>query len=176
MRIRGALLAVSVLLVGTGCASAEEPPTPPSDDVRTTDYEGSGHTPEEVEYAETPPMGGQHDQEPLPCGVYDEPVREENAVHSLEHGAIWVTYDPAQVDAAGVASLESALPGKSIISPYEGLDSPVVATAWNHQLPLDGPDVEGLRDFVDTYLDASTAPEPRVPCDYGVERLEAEDQ
>ena len=29
------------------------------------------------------------------CGIYDKPVPSERAVHNLEHGAIWITYQPS---------------------------------------------------------------------------------
>ena len=52
-----------------------------------------------------PPVGGAHDPEWLECGAYDAPVRDENAVHDLEHGTVWITYDgPARP--ADVAALE----------------------------------------------------------------------
>lgn len=129
------------------------------------------HTELGVEYATTPPMSGDHSQVPLVCGVYDEEVPDEHAVHSLEHGAVWVTYDPEQVDEAGVEQLvDIALDGtdKVIVSPYEGLPAPVVVSAWNRQLRLSGPDDAGLDDFLAAYADGHTSPEPNVSCGYGV--------
>jgi hypothetical protein len=41
-----------------------------------------------------PPAGGPHNPSWQNCGFYDELVRDENAVHSLEHGAVWITYQP----------------------------------------------------------------------------------
>ncbi len=54
----------------------------------------AGHVPGDVDYDQAPPAGGDHDPAWLECGVYDAPVRDENAVHSLEHGTVWVTHDP----------------------------------------------------------------------------------
>src|SRR6478735_10459810 len=65
--------------------------------VETFDNE-SQHVEGVVDYPQTPPAGGAHNPAWLNCGVYTEPVPNENAVHSLEHGAIWVTYDPSMSD------------------------------------------------------------------------------
>lgn len=184
MRSWGALAVVAMLAVTPGCASAGQDPSawagepaalPGSSghtgltEVTVTGY-GSGqpHTPMPVTYAETPPMGGPHHVLPLVCGTYEEPVPAEHAVHSLEHGVVWVTYDPGVVDEAGVRSLERLLPEKAILSPHADLPTPVVVTAWDHQLALTGHRDRGLVDFLAEYGDGHTSPEPRVPCDYGV--------
>ena len=62
------------------------------------------HVESQVSYATSPPVGGDHHPVWLNCGVYDEPVPEEHAVHSLEHGSVWITYDPA-LPAAEVSKL-----------------------------------------------------------------------
>ena len=57
----------------------------------------------------------------LNCGIYDQPVPNENAVHSLEHGAVWVTYDATTVSGDELDALKSQLPSTYIVlSPYEG--------------------------------------------------------
>ena len=69
--------------------------TPPGG-VRSYDVGPPGqHTEGNVDYAQTPPAGGPHDPVWQNCGFYTEPVRDENAVHSLEHGAVWITYLPS---------------------------------------------------------------------------------
>jgi hypothetical protein len=136
------------------------------EDLPTTHVEG------EVDYEQGPPLGGEHAQEWLECGVYDQPVREENVVHSLEHGTIWVTYDPS-LDEVEVSMLEEALPEFGILSPYEGQDAPVVVTTWERQLALEGADDERLGLFVEEYGDGSTAPEPGVGCFGGVVEYDA---
>ncbi len=132
------------------------------DAVRVYDNLEVGHTAKDVDYPQSPPVGGPHDPVWLDCGVYDEPVRDENAVHDLEHGTVWITYDPdADVD---VAALEEVLPQNGIISPYVGLDSPVVVTVWGRQLALDGADDPRLELFIDALGGGETAPEPFASC------------
>jgi hypothetical protein len=130
--------------------------------VQTFDYVGNEHTTDPVTYAQTPPAGGPHDPVWLDCGVYTQQVRNENAVHALEHGTVWITYRPG-TSAADVATLESALGSvkdkKTILSPYPGLPSPAVVTVWNAQLDLNGADDPRLQDFLDFYGDGHTAPE-----------------
>src|SRR5512134_555969 len=53
-----------------------------------------GHSDAPQQYAQTPPAGGVHDDTWQNCGIYDQPVRNEDAVHSLEHGAVWLAYLP----------------------------------------------------------------------------------
>jgi hypothetical protein len=143
--------------------------------VKTYDYVGNEHTTDPVTYTETPPAGGPHDPAWEDCGVYPQPVRNENAVHSLEHGTVWVTYQPG-LSAADVQKLETALgtvkDKKTILSPYPGLPSPVVATVWNAQLDLDGASDPRLQDFLDFYGDGHTAPEAAMAsCAGGVKIL-----
>ena len=130
--------------------------------VKTYDYVGNEHTTDPVTYTETPPAGGPHDPVWLDCGVYTQQVRNENAVHALEHGTVWITYRPG-TSAADVQSLETALgqvkDKKTILSPYPGLPSPVVVTVWNAQLGLTGAGDPRLQDFLDFYGDGHTAPE-----------------
>src|SRR4030042_1315540 len=84
-----------------------------------------------------PPAGGSHEAPWLPCAAYDEPVRNEYAVHALEHGAIWITYQP-DLDAAAIDDLEGyARRSEVIVSHSPGLDSPIVLSAWGRQLRLD---------------------------------------
>jgi hypothetical protein len=125
----------------------------------------ANHVEGEVDYAQTPPAGGDHNAVWLNCGVYSQAVPNVNAVHSLEHGAVWITYDPAQVDADGVAALRAQLPSSyAILSPYEGLPSPIVLSAWNAQVQVDSPSDPRVTEFFTAFWRSTNAPEPNAAC------------
>ena len=91
------------------------------------------HTKQPVDYPQSPPVGGPHNPIWQNCGFYSKPVRNENAVHSMEHGAVWITYSP-DLPNDQVEKIKS-LTQKSYVlaSPYPGLPAPVVASAWGKQ-------------------------------------------
>ena len=125
------------------------------------------HTTEPVTYAQTPPVGGDHAPTWLNCGVYAAPVADELAVHALEHGAVWVTYRP-DLPADQVEKLASSIPDTyMVLSPYEGLPAPVVASAWGTQLVLTGVDDPRLAEFIKTYRQGPQTPEPGAACTGG---------
>ena len=125
----------------------------------------ANHVEGTVAYPQTPPTGGDHNAAWLNCAVYSEPVPNENAVHSLEHGAVWITYDPGAVSDADLDAIQAKLPSSyTILSPYEGLDAPVVMSAWNAQLKLDGADDERMEEFLTAYWRSQTVPEPNGAC------------
>ncbi|XAS67009.1 DUF3105 domain-containing protein [Micrococcaceae bacterium Sec5.7] len=130
----------------------------------------SNHVKGSVSYPQAPPVGGDHSAVPLNCAVYSEPVPNENAVHSLEHGSVWVTYDPARIAGDQLASLRKAIPKTyAILSPYQGLPSPVVASAWGAQVQINSVDDPRIADFIAKYRMAKTAPEPGAPCTGGID-------
>jgi hypothetical protein len=135
--------------------------------VRAYDGLSTVHTRADVDYPQSPPAGGPHAPEWLDCGAYDEPVRDELAVHDLEHGTVWIAYDP-DLDAGDVAALADALPANGILSPYAGLGAPVVVTVWGRQLELDGADDPRLGLFLRTFGGGASAPEPLASCAGGV--------
>lgn len=134
--------------------------------VETFDITDRAHTTDEVDYPQNPPAGGAHAPTWLACGVYDEPVRDENAVHDLEHGTVWITHDP-ELGGDDVEALADQLPDNGLMSPREELPSPVVVTVWGAQLHLDGADDERLGLFLEEYGDGHTAPEFGVTCQGG---------
>lgn len=126
---------------------------------------GAGHVEGVVDYAQTPPAGGEHNQVWLNCGVYEQPVPNENAVHSLEHGAIWVTYDAAKVSGDELATLKTKLPSSYVVlSPFEGLPSPIVLSGWNTQLQLDDAGDPRIAEFFEEYWQSRDVPEPGALC------------
>jgi hypothetical protein len=118
-----------------------------------------------VEYEQTPPTGGPHNAVWLNCGVYDQPVPNENAVHSMEHGAVWVTYNPDDIAGDELETLKSHLPSNYVIlSPYEGMDTPIALSNWNHQLKVDSADDERISEFFEEYWRSQNVPEPNASC------------
>ena len=127
-----------------------------------------------VSYDRVPPAGGPHNAIPLNCGVYTQPVPNENAVHSLEHGAVWITYQPT-LSADQVARLQQLVTSNYvgtdrylIMSPYIGLPSPIVASAWGAQLRVDQASDNRLTDFVHAYAGSGQGGEPGSPCTGGL--------
>ena len=131
--------------------------------VTTYDRLSVSHTSGSVDYPTTPPVGGPHDPVWLECGAYDQPVRDENAVHDLEHGAVWIAYAP-DLAPADVRTLEKQLPQDGIMAPYVGLPAPVVVSVWGRQLRLTGADDARLGLFIATFGHGETAPEPDASC------------
>ncbi|AEW95102.1 MULTISPECIES: DUF3105 domain-containing protein [Streptomycetaceae] len=136
--------------------------------VRSFSGLGRNHVTGTVKYAQTPPVGGNHASVWLNCGIYNAPVPNENAVHSMEHGAVWITYRPS-LPAADVSKLAAAVRGKAytLLSPYPGLPAPVVASAWGKQLKLTDASDARLAKFVHTYAAGPQTPEPGAPCTGG---------
>jgi hypothetical protein len=119
----------------------------------------------EAEYGMNPPAGGNHNQAWLNCGVYTEPQQNENAVHALEHGAVWVTYDPDALSEDEVTTLQDSIPSTyMLLTPYPDLPAPVVASAWGYQVELDGVDDPRLGDFIEKFRQSPDAPEPGAAC------------
>ena len=123
------------------------------------------HTTDPVQYDVIPPAGGPHNPSWLNCGIYEEEQPLEYAVHSLEHGAVWLAYDPEQVDEATIDALRTLAPDRhAIVSPIAGLESPIIASAWGARLQTDDPADERLQQFIDKYWLSPAAPEPNGLC------------
>ncbi len=133
------------------------------------EHQERGHDEHEIEAGDLPPVGGIHSAAWQNCGIYDEPIAIENAVHSLEHGAMWIAYQP-ELPQEDVQSLQEMARGENyvLLSPYPGLRSPVVLTAWETQLELDSVTDERIADFVDRYQQGPTTPERGASCQDGV--------
>ncbi|WP_219419847.1 DUF3105 domain-containing protein [Pseudonocardia nigra] len=121
---------------------------------------------DEPGYASRPPVGGPHATSWAACSgvVFPDPVRDADAVHSLEHGAVWITYDPARTTPVTLEALTGRVRGDPylFLSPYPGLDAPVSLQAWGHRLVLDAPEDSRFEQFIMALRDNPyTPPEPR---------------
>ena len=98
-------------------------------------------------YPTIPPASGPHDPVPLDAGVYSTPPPIGRAIHSLEHAAVIVWYDPATVTPADVQSIQSFFrqadeSNHVIVAPYDYPDQgaagslpsgdAMAVVAWHH--------------------------------------------
>ncbi len=110
-----------------------------------------------------PPAGGPHFAQPQRTGIYDQPVPDGNAVHSLEHGIVWITYNPDLLSGEAIDILKDIARDfrrDVILSPRPQNSMAVVAVSWGQVLRLDAPDEQLLKDFIRTNRDRS--PEPGI--------------
>ncbi len=181
---------VVVLLVGLvvlgGCTSSSTSPSAGPHDTRSPSGAGlpkgtsvfpetdHTHTTDPVTYDHTPPAGGAHNPVWQNCGIYDQPIPNEHGVHSLEHGTVWITYQPS-LPAAALAQLRKLVTSHYVgsqryllLSPYPGLATPVVASAWGAQLALPSPSDPRLLQFVEHFIGGDQGGEQGAFCTGGV--------
>ncbi len=139
---------------------------------------GHAHVEGAVVYSVTPPVGGDHNAVWMNCGVYSQPVPNERAVHNLEHGAVWVTYQP-DLPAAALSQLKRLFEAQTKVgntgsrymdlTPYPGLPAPIVISSWGYQLRVTSPTDPRLQRFVNTFRASPTyTPEYGGECTGGV--------
>jgi Protein of unknown function (DUF3105) len=133
---------------------------------------GRGHisADKRVAYDRSPPFGGPHDAVWAACNgvVYATPVRNENMVHSLEHGAVWIAYNPEKITGSTLQSLKDRVHGANylMLSPYPGLDAPISLQSWGHQLKVTNPADKRIDHFIQALrLNQYTYPEIGASCD-----------
>lgn len=126
----------------------------------------SKHVEGKIDYGTSqPPAGGDMNNGSVQCQVYTAPVVTELAVHSLEHGGVWVSYRP-DLPKADLAKLTGAFGGQRnvLVSPFTGQTAPVSVQAWGRQLTVSSVSDSRIGQFVDAYKGGAQAPEGTVGC------------
>lgn len=150
--------------------------------VEKADYNNArGHVTavQRVAYDKSPPFGGPHDEIWADCNgrVYAAAVRNENMVHPLEHGAVWIAYNPDQIKDDALTKLRGRAEGQpyTMMSPYPGLDRPISLQSWGHQLKLDSADDPRIDQFIRALRQNEyTHPEVGARCDADPEAFSVE--
>ncbi len=163
------IILTGLTLLFAACNKADE--SVPLTGLKTFKYTGgqSGlHKEGRLTYTETPPVGGAHNPVWQNCGVYDTQIAVENAVHSLEHGAVWITYQP-DLATDEVAKLREYAKGQTymLVSPYQygALDKPIYVIAWNHSMSVDKADDKRIASFIKKFKNvADNTPEFGAAC------------
>jgi hypothetical protein len=160
-----ALAAVLIVSACSGSGGASGAPPPDISGVAFERAPSHNHRQGRIDYpGKKPPSGGDHNPVPLTCGFYDQQPPDENAVHSLEHGAVWIAFAPSTAPADVTVLRSYAKEDHVIISPYAGMAAPITLVAWEHRLELQSVSDPRLTQFVDAYRNGSTAPEQGGAC------------
>ncbi|CAL9318854.1 DUF3105 domain-containing protein [Streptomyces olindensis] len=129
------------------------------------------HVTKAVKYATEPPVGGDHNQVWMNCNgdVYTKEINNTNAVHSLEHGAVWVTYNAAakKSDVDALAAKVKKTP-YTLMSPMDDQKDPIMLSAWGHQRTVTGADDPNVDKFFEKFVQGEQTPEPGAACTNGL--------
>jgi hypothetical protein len=121
------------------------------------------------QYKLSPPVAGNHNANWQRClgDVYTAPIANEHALHSMEHGAVWITYNPS-LPADQVEKLAKRVRGNDymLMSPYTNLDKPISLQAWGFQLKVDNADDSRIDQFIKA-LRQNASLEAGTPCSSG---------
>jgi hypothetical protein len=171
MAVAVVVLGGSVLLA-MDVAQPEAPPPPELEAVETFPDMGAEHLAPGAaapDYSSDPPTSGPHSGTPAACGIYRQPVPEVAYLHSMEHGAIVVQYDPdltqEQVDELEEIGRDAG--GEIIVAPRPGNPAPVAITAWTKLLLLDEVDGEVIAAFEQEF--GNRSPEPAAQCAFQID-------
>ncbi|WP_202533681.1 DUF3105 domain-containing protein [Streptomyces sp. SID3212] len=129
------------------------------------------HVTEAVKYPMKPPVGGDHNQVWMNCdrNVYKDAIPDMNAVHSLEHGAVWVTYnDKASDDDVKTLTDKVEKTSYTLLSPYKDQAGTIMLSAWGKQLTVDKASDPRVNQFLTKYVQGPQTPEPGAACTGGM--------
>lgn len=116
--------------------------------------------PRTQEYNSNPPTSGPHYAQPADWGVYQEEINDENVIHSMEHGGIWISYQP-DIDEETKEKLEAIgkkYSGSVVVSPRSANDAPIALASWGRLEKLSSFDEEHIVEFIKRNKNKS--PEP----------------
>lgn len=115
---------------------------------------------------EEPPTSGDHSQ-PVDKGAYSQELPDVNTIHNLEHGYIYVSYQPGLTQEE-VSKLEALffdpfsnpdfVPSKVIMAPRTANTSPIILSSWQRSKKFEAIDEQAMIDY---YLaNVNKSPEP----------------
>jgi len=121
-------------------------------------------------FANAPSYGAHHAVvpgiTPRPTGVYQTEQPDEDLVHNLDHGHVWISYNPSLItDADRLAIEQLVIDGGTdtgvIVTPRSKNTSTIVVTSLTRQLTLDTFDATTIRNFINT--NRGHSPEGFIP-------------
>ncbi|MFQ5795188.1 MAG: DUF3105 domain-containing protein, partial [Candidatus Bipolaricaulia bacterium] len=111
---------------------------------------GANHVPEgtRITYNSNPPTSGAHWPQPAQWDVYSFPLPDEQLVHNLEHGGIWISYK--DIDRETKSKLEAIArkyPQGVILTPRPENDRNIALASWGRLDKFDSFDEERIERF-----------------------------
>ncbi|MEU2760231.1 MULTISPECIES: DUF3105 domain-containing protein [unclassified Streptomyces] len=181
MTIGASVAVVAALVAGGGYLMAQanekekkedQARTSPVTGERSWDKLTQEHVANKVDYPMNPPVGGDHNQVWMNCNadVYTEEIPKENAVHSLEHGAVWVTYNDkaSEADVEALTQKVKSTP-YSLMSPVKDQKDPLMLSAWGKQVTVKSASDDRVDQFFTKYVQGPQTPEPGAACTGGLD-------
>ena len=120
-------------------------------------------------YNSNPPSSGPHWANPAKNGIHDQVLPDEQLIHDLEHGYVWIAYRPADAVLRSSTSSAGLKPGlsqdelnklkeivksddwKVVLAPRDKNEAMVALVAWGRVLVMDQFDEGKVKDFIKTY-------------------------
>jgi len=104
-------------------------------------------------YNSNPPSSGPHWASPAKNGFYDSALPDEQLIHNLEHGHVWIAYKPdvgeeIKNELKKIAEDED---WKVVVASRDKNETKIACVAWGRVLKMDEPDFDKIRDFIKTY-------------------------
>lgn len=124
------------------------------------------------EYNSVPPTSGQHASYWADCGIYLQVIPDIVQVHSLEHGAVLIQYNP-EIDPADISALRLYAHDKAdhvIVAPNPAVGAYIVLTAWQVRMELTTLNIAAMDAF---WLDYANEGPERVPCPVEIDEASA---
>jgi len=116
--------------------------------------EGRDHVPAgtDVEYKTNPPTSGSHLAEAEKWGIFSNEIDDMAAVHSMEHGGIWISYkDITQEEISSLEEVSKQNSQSTVVSPRSGNDGKIVIASWGKMVKLETAEKALIQKYIDTY-------------------------
>lgn len=117
-----------------------------------------------ISYHTNPPTSGDHWPRPVALGIYDFPLPDEQIVHNLEHGAIWISYNG--IDDKTKQALENIAkkyPNGVVMTPRSENDKKIALASWGYLDKFDDFNEKRVVKFIISNINNS--PEPIASLD-----------
>ncbi len=107
--------------------------------------EGQAHDP----YNSNPPTSGPHYAQPANWGVYTTVMTDEQVIHNLEHGGIWITYKDLDQDSINrLDEIARRNSSSVVLSPRPTGEAKISIASWGRLDKLESVDQQRISDFI----------------------------